>query len=65
MFYDHFCAQSRLNGLSRLQRQRSEVEDETPFGYAHVEAPLASFSEKRANRVHPEIQNGPNIGAMH
>ena len=37
MFYDHFCARGRLNGPSDLQRQWSEVKDETPFRYAHAE----------------------------
>ena len=35
--YCHFCAPGRLNGPSDLRRQRSEVEDETPFRYAHAE----------------------------
>ena len=37
MFYCHFCAYGSLNGPSDLQREWSEVEDETPFRYGRVE----------------------------
>ena len=37
MFYGHFCAHVRLNGPGDLQRQSSEVKDETPFRYAYGE----------------------------
>jgi len=35
--FGHFCAHGSLNGQSDLQRQWSEVKDETPFRYAYAE----------------------------
>jgi len=37
MFYCHVCVHGRLNGSSDLQRQWSNVKDETSFRYAHTE----------------------------
>jgi len=37
MFYGHFFAHGKLNGPSDIQRLWSEVQDETPFRYAHAE----------------------------
>jgi len=37
MSYGNFCEHGRLNGPNGRQRWWSEVKDETPFRYAHIE----------------------------
>ena len=37
MFYGHFCAHGRRNKQSDFRMLWSEVKDETPFRYAHIE----------------------------
>ena len=37
MIYGHFSARCRLTGPSDLEREWSEVEDETLFRYSHAE----------------------------